>query len=55
MKEQGLGDMLVVAGGIVPEVDRAALKEKGIREVFGPGSSISEIADFIRENVRYER
>jgi len=30
------------------------LKEKGIREIFGPGSSISEIAVFIRENVRGE-
>jgi methylmalonyl-CoA mutase, C-terminal domain len=54
LKENGLGDILVLAGGIIPEEDRVALKEKGIREIFGPGSSISQIADYIRKNVRYE-
>jgi methylmalonyl-CoA mutase C-terminal domain/subunit len=51
LKAEGLTDVLVLAGGIIPEADRAALKEKGIREIFGPGSSISQIADFIRDNV----
>jgi methylmalonyl-CoA mutase C-terminal domain/subunit len=48
LKEQGLTDIVVLAGGIIPEEDRKPLKEKGIREIFGPGSSISHIADYIR-------
>jgi methylmalonyl-CoA mutase, C-terminal domain len=51
LREQGLDDVLVLAGGIIPEEDRAALKEKGIAEIFGPGSSIARIADFIRSAV----
>lgn len=52
LEAYGLKDILVIAGGIIPETDRQALKEKGIREVFGPGSALSQIADFIRENVK---
>ncbi len=51
LKAEGLTEILVLAGGIIPESDRLALKEKGIKEIFGPGTSISEIADFIRANV----
>jgi methylmalonyl-CoA mutase, C-terminal domain len=54
LKEKGMGHILVLAGGIIPNEDRKSLKEKGIKEIFGPGSSISEIADYIRENVRGE-
>lgn len=52
LKQQGVDDVLVLAGGIIPEEDRVALKQMGIKEIFGPGSSISEIADFIRANVK---
>jgi methylmalonyl-CoA mutase, C-terminal domain len=54
LKEKGMGHILVLAGGIIPNEDRKGLKEKGIKEIFGPGSRISEIADYIRENVRGE-
>jgi len=54
LKEKGMGHILVLAGGIIPNEDRKSLKEKGIKEIFGPGSKISEIAAFIRENVRGE-
>ena len=54
LKENGMGHVLVLAGGIIPNEDRKSLKEKGVKEVFGPGSSVSEIADFIRKNVRGE-
>jgi methylmalonyl-CoA mutase C-terminal domain/subunit len=47
LKERGMGDVLVVAGGIVPEEDRSALEEMGVRAIFGPGADTSEIADFI--------
>jgi len=52
LKANGLDDVLVLAGGIIPDEDRPALKEQGIKEIFGPGSPIAKIADFIRANVR---
>ncbi|WP_299237106.1 cobalamin B12-binding domain-containing protein [Natronomonas sp.] len=43
-------DTLVIVGGIVPEDDRAALYEAGVAEIFGPGSSMDETIEFVREN-----
>jgi methylmalonyl-CoA mutase C-terminal domain/subunit len=43
---------LVVAGGIIPEEDRVGLQAAGISAVFGPGSTIAEIATYLRANVR---
>ena len=40
-------DVVVVAGGIIPEEDRAALLEMGVQGVFGPGASTTEIVEFI--------
>ena len=48
----GLDDVLVTAGGIIPDADIATLKEAGIAEIFGPGTSIGQIARYFRENVR---
>lgn len=42
-----LEDVPVVVGGIIPDDDVAALKELGVRGVFGPGSSLVEITDFV--------
>jgi methylmalonyl-CoA mutase C-terminal domain/subunit len=50
--EKGIKDVLVIGGGIVPEEDIPALEKAGIRGVFGPGSSIKDIADFIRGNLK---
>ena len=47
LREKGLNDVLVVAGGIIPEKDIPHLKNAGIAEVFGPGTSIETIAKFI--------
>lgn len=47
LKEKGGADMLVVAGGIIPEKDVPALKEAGIAEIFGPGTPIDDIVNFI--------
>lgn len=44
-------NVLFLGGGIVPESDIPKLKESGIAEVFGPGTPIERIAQFIRENV----
>jgi methylmalonyl-CoA mutase C-terminal domain/subunit len=52
LREQGLDDVLVTAGGIIPDDDIPALKEAGISRVFGPGTTIREVAEYIRANVR---
>lgn len=48
LREKGGKDMLVVAGGIIPEGDIPQLVEAGIARVFGPGTSLTEIADFVK-------
>ena len=52
MREKGMGDVLVAAGGIIPDEDVPALKESGVAAVFGPGTTIREVADFLRANAR---
>ena len=51
LKENGMQDVVVAAGGIIPEEDRKALEEMGVKGIFGPGTTTSEIADFIRKAV----
>lgn len=51
LREKGMNRVLVIGGGIIPEEDMPLLKEKGIKGVFGPGASIKDIANFIRENI----
>jgi len=52
MRESKLDDVVVFAGGIIPDADIAKLKEIGITEVFPPGSSLEEITEFVRSRVR---
>jgi methylmalonyl-CoA mutase C-terminal domain/subunit len=52
LKENGLEDVLVVVGGIIPDVDVAKLNAIGIRGVFVPGTPMQEIVDFIKGNAR---
>ena len=52
LRAKGLDDVLVVAGGIIPDDDVAVLREAGVVAVFGPGTTIGETAAFIRANVR---
>jgi methylmalonyl-CoA mutase C-terminal domain/subunit len=51
LREGGMDDVLVVAGGIIPDEDVPKLHELGIRGVFGPGTPTDRIVEFIRENV----
>jgi methylmalonyl-CoA mutase C-terminal domain/subunit len=51
LKEQGADDVLVFAGGIIPDEDIAALKAQGIREIFQPGTNTDDIVAFIRKEV----
>ena len=48
LKERGIGDVVVVAGGIIPEADRSALEAMGVKAIFGPGATTSEISEYIR-------
>jgi methylmalonyl-CoA mutase C-terminal domain/subunit len=50
--ERGMDDVLIAAGGIIPDADVAKLKASGIAEVFGPGTSIGQIAGYFREHAR---
>jgi len=52
IREQGGSDILVIGGGIIPKKDIPALQESGVKAVFGPGSSIKQVAKYIRENAR---
>ena len=52
LKDQGMDDVIVVVGGIIPEVDRQPLKDLGIAEVFGPGTITGSIVEFIQEKIK---
>lgn len=47
LKARGLDHILVLLGGIIPNADRRILKERGVGEIFGPGTSIDNITDYI--------
>jgi methylmalonyl-CoA mutase cobalamin-binding domain/chain len=49
LRQEGLGDVGVMVGGIVPEADVEKLTQMGIGKIFGPGTAISEIVDFLRQ------
>jgi methylmalonyl-CoA mutase C-terminal domain/subunit len=48
LREKGLDNLIVLAGGIIPEEDHPALRKMGIQGIFGPGTPTTEIADFVR-------
>jgi len=51
-REKNLEDVMVFAGGIIPDQDIPRLKEIGITEVFPPGSSLAEIVNFVTTHIR---
>ena len=51
LKEAGVDGIAVIVGGIVPDADEAMLIEAGVARVFHPGSSLDDIADYIRSIV----
>ena len=55
MKQKGLDDVVVFAGGIIPEEDVPTLKKLGIREIFGPGTPTETVVNFVREHVEKRR
>lgn len=51
LNKQGISDILVIGGGIIPEDDIPVLKEAGVSEVFTPGTSTKDIVEYIKTNV----
>jgi methylmalonyl-CoA mutase, C-terminal domain len=52
VRQHGLDDVLVLVGGIIPNVDVPKLEAIGIKGIFRPGSTMKEIVDFIERHVR---
>ena len=55
LHKRGLDRVLVVAGGIIPEDDHPALRQAGIKGIFGPGATTQEIAEFIEGAIEESR
>jgi methylmalonyl-CoA mutase, C-terminal domain len=55
IKKKGKDDLLVLAGGIIPDEDIPILKSKGVSEVYQPGASIKDIAQYIRDHVAKDK
>jgi methylmalonyl-CoA mutase C-terminal domain/subunit len=52
IKDEGLEDVLVVVGGIIPDDDVDDLRKAGVSGIFGPGTTIAEVAEYLRANAR---
>jgi methylmalonyl-CoA mutase C-terminal domain/subunit len=52
IREKGLDDVLVLIGGIIPDVDVPRLKEIGVKGIFLSGTPMQEIIDFVNANAR---
>ncbi len=51
LKKRGLGDVLVFGGGIIPDEDVKPLSKKGVDKVFGPGTPLTAIVDYLNEKL----
>jgi methylmalonyl-CoA mutase C-terminal domain/subunit len=51
LKARDMGDMLVFGGGVIPDADARALLEQGVAAVFGPGSSLREISQWLEDQL----
>ena len=51
IREKGGNDILIIGGGIIPKKDIPELREAGIAQIFGPGTSLDEISNFIKANL----
>jgi methylmalonyl-CoA mutase C-terminal domain/subunit len=52
MAAQGVDDVLILVGGVIPDEDIAPLKEAGVAAIFGPGADLDEIISFTQANVK---
>ena len=52
VRAQGMKDVLIIGGGVIPDADIPALKEAGVAEVFTPGTPTGDVVKFIKENAK---
>ena len=52
LRQKGLDDVLVMVGGIIPDIDIHKLRDAGVKGIFLPGTPMQEIVTFINDNVR---
>lgn len=52
LKEEGVDDMLIMGGGVIPEEDIPFLKESGIEEIFTPGTPTTQVVKYIQNNLK---
>ena len=55
MKAEGLTDVLLTGGGIIPDSDIEALNQQGVGRLFGPGASLVEINNYLKSWVQENR
>jgi methylmalonyl-CoA mutase, C-terminal domain len=55
LKEQGIDDILLIGGGVIPEKDKKMLEKEGITGNFGPGTPLTIIIDHINSNIKKKR
>lgn len=55
LRENGVDDVLVMAGGILPDEDIPAIEALGVKGNFGPGTPLASIIEYVKANVRPER
>ena len=51
LKDKGLEELVVFGGGIIPDQDISGLKKIGVKEIFGPGTTTTEMIEWINKNV----
>lgn len=52
VRAEGMNDVLIIGGGVIPETDIPALKEAGVAAVFTPGTPTGEVVNFIKEHAK---
>ena len=52
LEAKGMGDVLVIGGGVIPAADIAGRENAGVKDIFTPGTSTKEVIDFIQANVK---
>lgn len=55
LKEKGMGGVVVMGGGIIPEEDVVSLKKKGVKAIFTPGTDTRDVVRWIEQNVKPRR
>ncbi len=52
MNEQGVDDVLIIGGGVIPDEDIPGLKNAGVAEIFTPGTTTLQMIEFIKSNLK---